>query len=142
MLDDLELRLNRATESATPRAKELFRQAIADMTLEDAMAIYKGPQDAATSYFEDRMRNPLAESLRPVIEESLSQAGAVQSFDAVMGKYRSLPFVREVKTDLTGYAVDKALAGIFLYLAKEEAAIRQNPAKRTTELLQRVFFSR
>jgi hypothetical protein len=29
--------------------------------------------------------------------------------------------------------------GIFHYIAVEEAAIRQNPAKRTTELLQRVF---
>jgi hypothetical protein len=142
MLDELELRLNRAAESATPRAKELFWQAIADMTMEDAMAIYKGPQDAATRYFEGRMRTPLAESLRPVVEESLAQAGAVRSFDAVMGKYRSLPFVSEVKTDLTGYVVDKALAGIFLYLAKEEAAIRRDPAKRTTELLQQVFGAR
>ena len=29
--------------------------------------------------------------------------------------------------------------GIFHYLAKEEAAIRSNPAKRTTALLQKVF---
>jgi len=29
--------------------------------------------------------------------------------------------------------------GIFYYIAKEEAAIRQNPVKRTTELLKRVF---
>ena len=29
--------------------------------------------------------------------------------------------------------------GIFYYMAQEEAAIRQNPAKRTTELLRRVF---
>jgi hypothetical protein len=29
--------------------------------------------------------------------------------------------------------------GIFYYMAKEEAAIRTNPAKRTTDLLKRVF---
>lgn len=29
--------------------------------------------------------------------------------------------------------------GIFFYLAKEEAAIRDNPAARSTELLQKVF---
>ncbi|WP_200889333.1 DUF4197 family protein [Geoalkalibacter ferrihydriticus] len=29
--------------------------------------------------------------------------------------------------------------GIFYYLAEEEAAIRRNPAKRTTELLRQVF---
>jgi len=32
--------------------------------------------------------------------------------------------------------------GIFHYLAQEEAAIRQNPAKRTTELLKTVFGSK
>ena len=29
--------------------------------------------------------------------------------------------------------------GVFYYLAKEEAAIRNNPAKRTTDLLAKVF---
>jgi len=29
--------------------------------------------------------------------------------------------------------------GIFYYMAKEEAAIRRNPAKRTTDLLKKVF---
>jgi hypothetical protein len=32
--------------------------------------------------------------------------------------------------------------GIFLYLGKEEAAIRDNPAKRSTELLKKVFGSK
>jgi hypothetical protein len=35
--------------------------------------------------------------------------------------------------------VEKGMDGIFYYMAKEEAAIRQNPAKRTTDLLKRVF---
>lgn len=139
MLDDLELRLNRAAETATPKAKELLWQAITEMTLEDAKAIYNGPEDAATRYFEARMTGPLTESMRPLVEESLSQAGAVQAFDSVMGKYRALPLVRDVKTDLTGYVLEKGLAGIFLYLGQEEAAIRRDPAKRSTEILKRVF---
>jgi hypothetical protein len=47
--------------------------------------------------------------------------------------------VPDVKADLTTYVVEKGMDGIFHYIAVEEAAIRQNPAKRTTELLQRVF---
>jgi ABC-type uncharacterized transport system fused permease/ATPase subunit len=45
----------------------------------------------------------------------------------------------DVKANLTNHVVDKALDGIFYYVAQEEAAIRNNPAKRTTELLQKVF---
>lgn len=48
-------------------------------------------------------------------------------------------FVPNAQADLTDYITEKGLAGIFHCLAVEEAAIRQNPAKRTTELLQRVF---
>jgi hypothetical protein len=35
--------------------------------------------------------------------------------------------------------VKKIYHGIFYYMAKEEAAIRTNPAKQTTDLLKRVF---
>jgi hypothetical protein len=139
MLDDLELRLNRAAEVATPKAKTLFLQSIKEMTLEDAMGIYKGPEDAATKYFQNKMSQPLAKAMRPIVDDSLLQVGAVQSYDNVIGKYRSLPFVPDVKADLTNYVIDKGMSGIFHYLALEEAAIRKNPVKRTTDILKRVF---
>jgi hypothetical protein len=142
MLDDLELQLNRAAETATPKAKALFLQSIREMTLDDAMGIYKGPEDAATKYFQSKMSKPLAETMHPIVENSLSQVGAVQTYNNVMGKYRSLPFVPDVKADLTNYVTERGMDGIFHYLAREEAAIRQNPAKRTTDLLKRVFGAR
>jgi hypothetical protein len=139
LLDDLELKLNRAAEVATPKAKALFGQAISAMTFEDVMNIYNGEEDAATRYFQDKMTPPLAKEMQPVVEQSLAEVGAVQSYDNVMGEYRTIPFVPDVKADLTTYVVEKGMDGIFYYMAKEEAAIRQNPAKRTTELLQKVF---
>ena len=45
----------------------------------------------------------------------------------------------DVKSDLNSYVVDKGMEGIFHYLAIEEAAIRQDPVKRTTDILQTVF---
>jgi hypothetical protein len=139
MLDDLELKLNRAAEAATPKAKALFLESIKEMTIDDAMGIYKGPDDAATKYFQGKMSQPLSETMTPIVENSLSQVGAVQAYDNVIDKYRSLPFVPDVKADLTNYVVDKGMNGVFHYLAIEEAAIRQNPAKRTTVLLKQVF---
>lgn len=139
MLNDLETRLNRAAEVAAPRAKRLFIAAINDMTLDDVMAIYDGPEDAATQYFRSRMSAPLALEMKPVVEESLADVGAARSYDAAMERYNSVPFVPKVETDLSDYVVDKGMDGIFFYLAREEAAIRRDPAKRTTELLKRVF---
>ncbi len=137
--DDLELKLNRAAEAAAPEAKELFWTAISEMSFDDVRKIYSGPDDAATRYFQGKMTPPLAKRMEPVVESSLAEVGAIQSYDAMMGQYKSIPFVPDVKTDLTGYAVEKAMDGLFYYVAKEEAAIRNDPAARTTELLQKVF---
>ncbi len=141
MMDDLELKLNRAAENATPKAKQLFWNAIEAMTLDDVMGIYNGPEDAATRYFEGKMSAPLAEAMRPVVSQSLQEVGAIQAYDAVMGKYKTFPFVPDVQADLTGYVVEEGMTGIFHYLAKEEAAIRANPVKRTTDILKKVFGS-
>jgi len=138
-LEDLEQRLNRAAEVATPRAKQLFVQAIEEMSFDDVMTIYKGPKDAATQYFRGKMSPALTQEMAPVVEKSLAQVEAVQKYDSIMNAYRSIPFVPEVKADLTDYVVEKGMDGIFYYMAREEAAIRADPAKRTTDLLRRVF---
>ncbi|MDA1089716.1 MAG: DUF4197 domain-containing protein [Proteobacteria bacterium] len=112
---------------------------ITEMTLDDAKQIYDGSNDAATQYFKRVSSADLAKVVKPVVDQSLAEVGAVASYDQLMGKYSALPFVPDVKANLTDHAVNMALEGLFFYLAKEEAAIRQNPAKRTTDLLARVF---
>lgn len=139
MMTDLEVGLNRAAEIATPKAKELFVQAISDMTLDDAMNIYKGPDDAATQYFKSKMSAPLALEMTPVVDESLAEVGAIKMYDDAMKSYEAIPFAPKVDADLSEYVVQKGMDGIFHYLAIEEAAIRQNPAKQTTDILKRVF---
>lgn len=110
MADDLKLGLNRAAEAAKPKAKKLFGDAIT------AKAEFK-----------------------PIVNALLADVGAVNSYDKMMGQYKSRPFVPDVKADLTNYVFEKAITGIFLYLGKEEAAIRETPAKRTTDLLNKIF---
>lgn len=139
MADDLELRLNRAAESAVPKAKKLFGESIAAMTFEDARAIYNGPKDSATRYFRGKMSAPLAADMRPIVDGELARVGAIQSYEQAIGQYRSLPFVPDAKANLTDYVLGKAIDGVFLYLGREEAAIRENPAKRSTDLLKKIF---
>jgi hypothetical protein len=139
LVDDLELRLNRAAEQATPKAKALFVDAISAMTINDAQQILSGPDDAATQYFRKAMGPGLAGEMTPVVDAALADAGAVQAYDAMMGQYKALPFMPDAKANLTDYVVEKGMDGIFHYVAKEEAAIRTNPAARTTDLLKKVF---
>jgi hypothetical protein len=137
--DDLELRLNRAAEAAVPQAKGLFVDAISRMSIDDARQILSGPDDAATHYFKGKMEAPLARQMTPIVGSELSEAGAVKAYDTMIDRYKDIPLVPDIKTDLTGYVVDKAIDGVFLYLGREEAAIRKDPARQTTALLKKVF---
>jgi len=139
MMDDLELRLNRAAEAATPEAKRIFLDAIRSKRIADAKSILSGSDDAATQYFKRKMSVPLSNAMRPVVDYALEQAGVVQAYDRVMGEYQSLPFVPNVKADLSQHVLVLALNGVFYYMAEEEAAIRKDPVKRTTEILKKVF---
>ncbi len=139
MTDNLELKLNRAAEIATPQTKRLFLQAIKKMSFKDIKDIYNGPKDAATKYFQKTMTPELSKEMEPIVKHSLEEVGAIKSYDKIMGKYKTLPFVPDVKADLTNYVVQRGMDGIFHYIAKEEAAIRENPAKQTTALLKKVF---
>jgi hypothetical protein len=139
LTDDLEVKMNRAAEAAAPKAKTILVGAIQKMSIADARGILTGPKDAATQYFRRTTSGDLTTAFKPIVDQSLSQVGAVQSLNAVTSQAKSLPFGNSVNLDLTSYVVGKALDGIFLYLAKEEASIRDNPAQRSTELLKKVF---
>jgi len=143
LLDEVETRLNRGAEQAAPEAQRLFVDAITEMTVEDARGILDGPNDAATQYFRRTMGPDLRETFRPIVESELERAGAVAAVQQVAGSLESVPFAESLgaqATDrLVGHGLDGALDGLFHYLARQEAAIRTDPAARTTELLKEVF---
>lgn len=137
--DDVELKLNRGAEAAMPKVKSLVWNAISMMSLDDAKAIYDGPADAATTYFRRVSAQDLKVAVKPVIDQALQNAGAIAAYDSLLGQYQAIPFVPDLKANLSEHATALALDGVFHYLAKEEAAIRANPAKRTSEILIKVF---
>lgn len=137
--DELELKLNEAAEQATPKARALFVGAIQDMSVDDAKGILQGPDDAATEYFRGKTGADLQSQMRPIVDDALADVGAVTTFNKLLKKYNAIPFAPKVDADLTSHVVEKGSGGIFHYLAEEEKAIRENPIKRTSQILQRVF---
>jgi hypothetical protein len=138
-MDDLQLKLNEAAELATDKAKPIFVDAIKEMTWDDAKSILSGADDSATQYFRDKTSADIASEMKPIVEQSLSQVGAINSYNQLIDKYKALPLVPDVKANLTDHVLDKGTDGIFHYMAIEEAKIRNNPAARTTDLLKKVF---
>jgi|TARA_R110000772_G_scaffold34543_1_gene83732 hypothetical protein len=137
--EEVELKMNRAAESAMEDSGEIVINAIQAMSVDDAKGILQGPDDAATQYLARVSGDDIKAKIRPIVDQALTEVGAVEALDKMMASYKKMPFVPDVKGDLTTHATEKAYEGLFHYVAQEEAAIRENPAKRTTELLQKVF---
>ncbi|MEM7328268.1 MAG: DUF4197 domain-containing protein [Pseudomonadota bacterium] len=139
-LDDVQLRLNRAAESAVPAGKRIVIDAVQSITIEDALGILQGGDSAATDFLRRRTETSLRQTFTPFVENALDSSGAYQALDSVTSSQPLLAIAAtDYKSDLTAYAVQFGLDGLFNYLAVEEQKIRDNPVARTTELLRRVF---
>ena len=141
MVDNAILSMNRAAEDASKSAAPIFIDAIKQMSVTDALSILKGTDTVATSYLKKTTTNPLTESFRPVIEASLKKVDATKYWKDVFSVYNKFSS-KPVNTDLNAYVTEKALSGIFYYVAEEEKKIRKDPAARATDILKKVFGSK
>jgi len=140
LCDNVILSLNRAAEDAAKDAKPIFIDAIKKMSLQDVSGILLGQQDAATQYFKKTTSTALAVKFKPTIQASLDKVGATKYYGTAAGEYNKLPFVKHLNPDITDYATQKTIDGLFVEIAQEELKIRQNlPTARSTSLLQKVF---
>jgi hypothetical protein len=141
-VNELEVGMNRAAELAAAEARDIFWNAIADMTVSDAFGILKGGDSAATEYFRNRTHTALRTRFHPIIRQKIEEVGLSRIYSRIADTYNSLPVAGNQRlVDLDEYVTDRALAGLFTVLATEEQKIRQDPLARTTDLLRRVFGS-
>ena len=138
-IDEFVLSMNRSAEQAAPAAKQIFWDALEQMTFEDARKILSGNETAATEYFKGKTTDKLTAAFRPVVDKSMNEVGVAQQYNELVGRYESIPFVKKETFDLDSYVVTKALDGLFHVLGDEEKKIRTNPEARVTDLLKEVF---
>jgi len=140
-IDRSVLQLNRAAEKAAASAKPVFIKAITAMSIDDAFDLLNGEADAATSYLSDESRDELYQQFRPIVSEALAETSATRYYGDIVKRYNALPLVFDVDPDLDNYVTEKAIDGLFLLMAQEEARIRSIASSRSTRLMKRVFGS-
>jgi len=138
-VDQAVLSMNRAAEDAATKAVPIFVNAITNMSIQDGMSILKGDNNAATNFLRSKTYAALTVAFAPEIKKSLDKVNATKYWGDVFNAYDRIPFVEKVNPDLTSYVTDKALNGLFISIAQEEANIRSNPNARVTDLLKKVF---
>lgn len=143
LVDDAILSINRGAEDACKTAAPIFGNAIKQMTIQDAIGILKGNDSSATTYLKDKTTTDLTNSFKPVIQQSLDKVGATKYWSDVFTTYNKLPTTfKKINPDLSAYVTERALGGLFHYVALEEQKIRKDPVARVTDLLKKVFGSK
>ena len=138
-VDEFVLSMNRSAEQAAPFAKQIFWDALGEMTFEDARRIWSGTETAATDYFKGKTTDKLTATFRPVVEKTMNEVGVTRQYNELVGRFQAIPFVKSESFDIDHYVVTKALDGLFHVLGEEERKIRKDPTARVTDLLKEVF---
>jgi hypothetical protein len=141
-VDEFVLSMNRSAEKATPFAKQIFWDAIGEMTFEDVRKVLSGNDTAATDYFKGKTTSRLTDVFKPIVSSAMNEVGVTRQYKGLVGRYESIPFVKKETFDPDQYVVTKALDGLFHMVGEEETKIRKNPTARTTDLLKEVFGSK
>jgi hypothetical protein len=141
-IDEFVVGMNRAAEKAVPFAKAIFWDAIGQMSFDDARRILNGNDTAATDYFKNKTSTKLHTAFRPTVEDVMNQVGVNRQYNELIGRYKSVPFAKNIAFDVNQYVTEKATDGIFFVVGQEERKIRTNPSARVNDLLKEVFGSR
>jgi uncharacterized protein YaaQ len=131
--------INRGAEMAVAEAKPVFVNAISAMTISDAINIVTGGNGAGTSYLKRTTSDQLKVKFSPIIQQSLDKVGATRYWTDAITAYNKIPTVQKINPDLNAYVTNKAMEALFNQIELEENKIRQDPLKRTSELLKKVF---
>jgi hypothetical protein len=137
-LEELEVAMNRAAETAVPLAKTLLVDAVKSMTVSDAKNILTGGPTSVTDFFAGKTREPLFVRFLPIVTEATRKVSLAEKYNRVAGKVPS-GLVKKEDATIEQYVTRKALDGLYFMIGEEEKRIRQNPAGTGNALLGKVF---
>jgi hypothetical protein len=139
--DDLVVAMNRAAEAAVPEAKALLVDSVRRMSIQDARGILTGGETAATDYFRRTTQTQLAQRFLPIVKKATDQVGLAEQYNSLAGQGMQLGLIKKEQSTIEGYVTQKALDGLYLMVAEQEKAIRQNPLGASSDIVKRVFGS-
>jgi len=109
------------------------------MTVADAKAILTGGEDAATQYFKKTTSTQMAEKFLPIVKKATENVQLAQQYNKYAEIGSQYGLVKKEQVNLEQYVTQKTLDGVYLMMAKEEAAIRKDPIGQSSALLKKVF---
>lgn len=151
LIDEAVLAINRAAEDAASKAAPIFVSAIEGITISDGLSILNGADDAATAYLKTNTYSDLDSAFTPEISSALNKdiiggVSAESAYSTLINAYNTASLngtiFNEVTTNsLTEHTTQRALDGLFIKVADQEAKIRSDINHRVNDILKKVFGS-
>jgi len=137
--DDLEVAMNRAAESAVPFAKPLLVDAIKSMTVTDAKNILSGGETSVTDFFRQKTSNALSIKFLPLVKNVTDKTKLAKNYNSVMAQAQKYGVAGEQEATVEAYVTKRATDGLYVMIAEEEKAIRQDPLGAGSKIIGKVF---
>ncbi len=138
-IDELEVSMNRAAEAAVPLAKPLLVNAIKSMTVTDAKNILSGGETSVTDFFREKTATALNAKFLPLVKGVTDKAQLAKNYNSIMSQAQKYGVVGEQEASVEAYVTKRATDGLYLMIAEEEKAIRQDPIGAGSKILSKVF---
>jgi hypothetical protein len=139
--DELVTSMNRAAEMAVKEATPLLVSSVKSMSVSDAKGVLSGPDDAATQYFRRTTSDALTQRFLPIVKQATERVQLAQQYNSLAGQAAQYGLISKEEANIDNYVTRKALDGLFVVIAEQERAIRQNPMGAATSIAKKVFSS-
>ncbi len=136
--DKLVRTLNDAAGQAAKEAKPLFRSAVDGLSIKDVPGLVT-KKDGGTQYLKQSAGPDLRAKVHPLINSALTSTGAFGQLAKLGKSAKLLGVVGLTPEGLTDSVTDQALSGIYSYMAREEAQLRDNPLDLGKSLLNGIL---
>jgi hypothetical protein len=140
-VDELVTSMNRAAEQAVPEARTLLVSTIKAITVDDAVRIVKGGDNAVTEFFARKTRKPLTGTFLPIVTKATERVSLAEKYNRVADKAAGFGLVKKEDANVQQYVTRKALDGLYFMIGEEEKKIRKDPVGTGSDLLKKVFGS-
>ncbi len=126
VLDGVTRKINDAAGFAAGQAKPIFRDAINNLSFNDAPGIVS-KNDGGTRYLRTSSNDTLHAKLTPLVDSALEEIGVYGEFESLSSKHSFISAAGLNRESINKSVTDQGLDGIFSYIATEERTFRKNP---------------
>lgn len=139
-MDELVTSMNHAAENAVSMALPLLRNAIKNMSVQDARQILTGGEHAVTDFFAAKTREPLGVQFTPLVDKAVEKLSLAKRYNELAGKASSMGLIKgQQAATVQQHVTSKALDGLYFVIGEEERRIRNDPVGTGSALLKKVF---